>query len=441
MATGTTVSGGVPGSPPVVFNSQDAAAYGQALGNSLTAAINNGTLTTTTYSNTTATPSFLNPSTAAVASFTSTPTAATSVLLGANVLGVVDTSSTPLALQGGGAGVSVLAGSGGLTFSNITASGSDTDTIVAGDGANYIATAMTPGTGNYVVNTGAGNDTIGIFNGNGTVNAGTGSNLIVLGGGPNSGDSFVFSEGFDSIVGNTIPGGQHASGGTDTVDIGSGQTTINPGSSNFFIFGNQFNAVTLLLGEGSDTVQVGAGGGNVTGGLAGSNILIGGSGGADINAITLQGTASGDQLFAVGSGVVTAIAGAGNETISGAGGAPTGVQLTASSANNTFVAGTGNDTLIAGTGADTLVGSSGTALMVSGTGAGDTFSFTNGQAGGSDTITGFKATDTLQLNGYGTTPITSESLIGGSTVVTLNDGTTLTFAGAASVPTAQIKTS
>jgi Ca2+-binding RTX toxin-like protein len=437
----TTVSGGVPGSPPVVFNSQDAAAYGQALGNSLTAAITNGTLTTTTYSDSTPTPAALNPVAPAVASFTSTPTGATSVLLGVNVMGVVDTSTTPLSLQGGGAGVSVLAGSGGLTFSNITASGADTDTIVAGDGNNYIATAMTPGTGNYAVNTGAGNDTIGIFNGNGTVNAGTGNNLIVLGGGANSGDSFVFSEGFDSIVGNTIPGGQHASGGTDTVDIGSGQTTINPGSSNFFVFGNQSNALTVLLGVGSDTVNVGAGGGNVTGGLAGNNILIGGSGGVDINAITLQGTASGDQLFAVGSGAVTAIAGAGNETISGAGGTPTGVQLTASTANNTFIAGSGNDTLIAGSGADTLVGSSGTALMVSGTVGADTFSFTKGQAGGSDTITGFKAADVLQLNGYGATPISTSSLVGGSTVLTLNDGTTLTFAGTGSVPPTQIKTS
>ena len=73
--------------------------------------------------------------------------------------------------------------------------------------------------------------------------------------------------------------------------------------------------------------------------------------------------------------------------------------------------------------------------MVSGTGH-DTFSFTFG-SGGTDTITGFKATDTLQLTGYGisTVPTTTS---GGSTIISLTDGTTITLSGVSSLNPNQV---
>ena len=166
--------------------------------------------------------------------------------------------------------------------------------IVAGDGANLITTAQA-GSGTYLINTGAGNDTVGVYAGSTVVNAGTGTNLIVLGGTASAGNSFVFSEGYDSVVGNTVVGG----GGTDTVDVGSGQTTINPGSSNFFIFGgvSAVNTMTYLAGTGSATVAAGLGASTVTGGLAGKNLLIGG---LSLGGTVLSGGGSGDQLLAVG---------------------------------------------------------------------------------------------------------------------------------------------
>jgi Ca2+-binding RTX toxin-like protein len=149
----------------------------------------------------------------------------------------------------------------------------------------------------------------------------------------------------------------------------------------------------------------------------------------------LHGTAGGDQIYSIGAGAVYATAGAGNETITGAGGSPDGFSVAGSTGNNTFVAGSGNDTLIAGAGADTLVGGTGHALMVSGSGA-DVFAFQFG-SGGADTITGFKSTDTLQLTGFGITALPATTS-GGSTVISLSDGTTITLSGVASVNAHQV---
>lgn len=433
---GVTIAGG--SSTPVVYTTNDSSTYAQNAANQIANAINGGALSVRY----TGAP-FAAAAALAVNVFGSvTPSPASAVLLSSTAVGVIDTLTTGLQIQGGAAGVSVVAGSGGLTYTNITASGSAFDNIVAGDGANFLQTA-TFGTGNYNFNTGAGNDTVVVLSGNATVNAGTGRNLIVLGGSASSGNSLVYSEGADSIVGNILPKGTGGSGGTDTVNIGSGATTINPGSSNFFIYNNQFNAVTLLQGIGSDTVSVGRGGGSVVGGLAGNNYLFGGSGGAGSAGTTIRGAASGDHLFAIGSGNITAIAGAGNETITGAVN-PAGFGTTASMGNNMFVAGSGNDTLMAGGGADTLVGGTGNAQLIAGTGP-DTFQIISG-TGGADTITGFSASSTLRLTGFGASLTAASALNtaviqGGNTVLTLNDGTTLTFANGASVANSQIKTS
>jgi Ca2+-binding RTX toxin-like protein len=322
----------------------------------------------------------------------------------------------------------VIAGNGAFTFTNITPSGNAVTYIAAGDGNNVIAT--TPGTsGNYAINTGTGNDTISV-SGNAVVNAGTGTNLIAVTGG----NALIYSEGYDSITGSAVAGG-----GMDTVNVGSGQATINPGTSNFVIYSTSAantNPLIFDAGSGSDTISVGLGGGTVTGGSAGNNILYAGAGGPGGAPTTLFGTADGDQLYASGNTVAFVTAGAGNETISGAGGTPTGgVSVFGSAANNTFKAGSGNDTLIAGAGNDTLMGGTGHALMVSGTGA-DTFSFTFG-TGGNDTITGFKATDTLQLTGYGITMVPASS-VGAGTLISLSDGTTITLSSVTSLNPNQV---
>ena len=413
------------GANPVNFVGFDAYSYAQNAALQITAAITSGSVvnpyTGTPFSAVTA-PSgqgVVDVFSAVAGPLTSSGTSA-AVLLNTNANAVVDSLSTFLSLQGGGPSETVIAGSGGLSYTTFSSSAAGMDSIVAGDGANFIQTA-TVGGGFYSVNTGSGNDSINALTGNSTINAGTGKNFIQLG----SGNNYIYSEGFDSITGNTVPG---AVAGTDTVNIGSGQATINPVNSNFFIYGNQFNSLTLLKGSGSDTVSVGKGGGSVVGGSAGNNYLFGGVGGAGSAGTTIVGGGAGDHLFAIGGGSITAIAGAGAETITGAIN-PAGFGTTASTGNNLFEAGSGNDSLQAGGGADTLQGGTGSAVLSSGTGA-DTFLFTNGSSGGSDTITGFKAADTLQLSGYGlnsATALNTALSSGSNTVLTLGDGTTITL--------------
>ena len=411
----------------VQFTTGEAFGYAQNLGSLISAGLIDGSLSELTYSggDTIAGPA---SGTGGVANFqdsTNPPTAI--IAIPTSDSAIVDSLSGPLSITGGAAGETVLAGSGGLYYTDITPSGNAIDYIVAGDGNNSIASSMA-GTGNYGINTGAGNDSISI-NGNAVINAGSGTNFVSVTGG----SSYVYSEGADSITGSTVVGG----GGTDTVNMGSGQTTVNPGTSNLFIFGTSTttNPLTVLAGTGSDTISVGSGGGDVTAGSGGNSLLIGGAG-ATQAPLTLRGTTDGDRLYAISAGQVTAIAGAGNETISGAVSSPDGLMIP-STADNTFYAGSGNDTLIAGLGNDTMIGGTGTALMQSSTQGKTTFEFQFG-SGGQDTITGFKPTDTLQFTGYGAAPLPTTE-VGGSTVISLGDGTKITLSNVTQLNPTQVK--
>lgn len=415
----------IPGasSTPVTFSSNDSAPYANALASVISTGLASGTLTLQPYVSGSTAPGPASGTGGAVLISSAT----TSVAIPTTDSAILITSTTPTSITGGAAGLFAVAGSAGLTYTNITPSGSAIDYITAGDGSNLITTS-TAGTGNYAVNTGSGSDSISVF-GNAVINAGTGSNSVSLAGG----NSLVYSEGFDSITGSTVVGG----GGTDTLSVGSGQATINPGTSNFFIFGasTTTNPLIFMPGSGADTISVGSGGGNVYAGTAGGSILFGGAGGPGSAPTALHGSASGDQIYSIGAGVVFATAGAGNETITGAGGSPNGFSVPGSTANNQFTAGSGNDTLIAGAGRDTLVGGSGSAVMISGTGA-DTFSFQFGN-GGQDTITGFKASDTLVLSQFGITSVTPTTS-GGSAVISLSDGTKITLSGVTSLNPSQV---
>jgi Ca2+-binding RTX toxin-like protein len=402
---------------PLTFSSNDAAPYANALSVVIGGGLSNGTLQPYTYTGGLTGP---GPSSGTGGALI-IATASTPVAIPLADIATIITSTGPVSITGGGAGETVVAGSGGLDYTGITPDGTAIDYIAAGDGANLITTSTTA-TGNYAINTGSGNDTISVY-GNSVINAGTGNNTVSIGGGNN----LVYSEGYDTITGSTVPGG-----GVDTVNIGSGQTSIDPGAQNFFIFASAepTNPLVLMAGTGSDTVSVGAGGGNITAGSGGASVLIGGTGSNSATLTTLHGTASGDQIYAVGGGSVYATAGAGNETITGAGGTPAGLLVGGSSGSDTFVAGSGNDTLVAGTGTDSLDGGSGSALMLGGTGA-DTFAFQFG-GGGHDTITGFSSTDTLQLTGFGITSVPTQAS-GGNLVIALSDGTTITLTGVTSL--------
>jgi len=77
--------------------------------------------------------------------------------------------------------------------------------------------------------------------------------------------------------------------------------------------------------------------------------------------------------------------------------------IAAGPGSDTVVAGAGNTAIFAGSGTDVIFAGSGAATMVAGSGP-DVFAFVNGQAGGSDLISGFKpGTDQIVLIGYGAT--------------------------------------
>jgi Ca2+-binding RTX toxin-like protein len=416
----------------LTFNSNDSVPFAESLAQVIGTELTNGTLTSFAF---VSGPTAPGPASGTGGALVFSGTApGSSVAVPVTDSAIIDADTGPLSITGGAAGEFVLAGSGGLNYTNITPSGSATDTIVAGDGNNLIETSSAA-PGNYTINTGSGNDTISVT-GNATVNAGTGTNAISVSGGGN----LIQSEGFDSITGSTVAGGV----GVDTVEIGSGQTTINPGASNFFIFGASENPLDLKAGSGSDTVSVGRGGGEIVAGAAGHSSLFGGSGGAGSGATTLRGTADGDKMWAIGGGNVTITGGAGGELLSDNGFAPLGAQALASTGDDLLLAGTGNDTLVAGHGSDTLSGGQGfgsVALMESGSGA-DIFNFTNGRSGGQDTITGFKATDTLQFSNYGLNAATalSDSFVsGGNLIFNLSDGTSITMQNVTNVSQSQIK--
>jgi hypothetical protein len=69
-------------------------------------------------------------------------------------------------------------------------------------------------------------------------------------------------------------------------------------------------------------------------------------------------------------------------------------------------------------------------MIVAGSGGGD-FTFTNGLAGGGDTISNFNlAADRIVLNGYGGY---NNSVVNGSEVISLSDGTVIQLAGIGSM--------
>jgi Ca2+-binding RTX toxin-like protein len=331
-----------------IFATNEAAPYAQTVTSLLSSALTNGTYTPLIYSGGENAPGGSN----GVIVFSTAYTSA--VEIPTSDIGTFITGGATI--TGGGVGEYVVAGSSGLTYTDITPSGSAVDYIVAGDGNNVIATSTTGG-GNYQINTGAGNDTISVM-GNGLINAGTGQNTISV----TNGSSVIYSEGYDNITASGS-GVDMVEIGTDTGDTGTGRTTINPGSVDFDIRADSYNGsgsastipVFLDPGTGSDTVLIGAGGGTVYGGSAGNNILVAGAGAA----ATLYGGGDGDKLYATGNTPVDLYAGSGSETLSGAGGTvddshfSTSTTFSASTANNSFWAGTGIDTMIGGKGNDT----------------------------------------------------------------------------------------
>lgn len=314
---------------------------------------------------------------------------------------VIDTKLSTV-FGGGAPNETILSGSGDFTFFTGTGSGF----IGAGGGNNQIVESVTGG-GNWQIYTGNGNDSILALSGDNTISAGTGHNQIVLG----SGNNLVYSAGADTI---SVTGG-----GSDTISVTGKHSDVVHGGAGNLVFVGGAGPSTVFGGSGSETVFGGSGKGVYVGGAAGHNVIFGGAGAASIT-----GGGDGDLLYAGGSKGDVLRAGAGNETLTGL----------LSSGKDKFYAGSGSDSLVAGSGADTLFAGTGSATMVAGTGA-DIFAFVKGQAGGADVIQNFGSApgQKVSLQGYGPNAVQqalqSQQLVGGSTVITLSDGTKVTFTG------------
>jgi len=320
---------------------------------------------------------------------------------------VVDATASAVIYGAGGANQQILAGSGNLTFVSSAGNGS----VVAGGGNDQIVVAASD-PGNWLIDTGNGNDTIRALGaGNDSIDAGGGNNYIQLGAGMDE----LTSQGSDTIVGGA---------GDETVlasAAGAGHATdvIYGNSSMLFLVAD--GGATVFGGSGSDVVFGGTGPDLLFGGTAGNNFLQAGSGSA-----TLFGGGNNDQLYAGGSAPQQLFAGPGNETLFGGGAA-------------------GQDTFYAGSGMDQITGSTGQSTFVLGTGNATitavpsssfqaVFDAINGQAGGNDLVQGLTNASQLQieLTGYGpneaANALAGQTTNGTSVTITLSDNTKITFA-------------
>ncbi len=247
------------------------------------------------------------------------------------------------------------------------------------------------------------NDKVSLGNGNTTVFLSGNTTLSAAGG-----TDTVYAAGNDTIT---------AGSGDLTVDASTGSVTAYGGSGELDVIGGT-GSVFATAGSGSAVLYGSTDMGSTTfyGGVSRS-IMVAGSGSG--TSLLVGGTGATTE-FGAGSGNVTFVAGANGTSIM-AGQYGTGAETFFTAQNTTAI--------MALNGAnDTVVGGTGNAAVVAGSGQ-DIFGFLNGYAGGSETIYGLQAKDSLVFGGYNGDPITSEQVINGSDVITLTDQTVINLIG------------
>jgi hypothetical protein len=347
----------------------------------------------------------------------------------------------------------------------------------AGGGGVLIAAAANAtllGQANDVLFGGNANETMIASNGAETLFGGTGANLIELGASTATADT----QGADTIIGSSGSATINASGApiyfggtgtalfnalstTATLVGGSGNQTVNAGAANIEMFAGA-GLLTFNAGSGASTVVSGSGGASLTGGTGG--LLYFGTGPSTYTAgtavdtvlgftgsLTATGGANGTLFFTGTAGNNNVSTGTGSTTIIGFGANNT---LTATGAGNNVIAAsgdagtingansTGNNTFFAFGATDVVIGGSGQTAMESGlgnhtliAGSGSTlFEILAGTLNRQITIGNFDVTqDFVKLQGYdtgaGAAALASAVTTGGSEVLTLSDGTSITFTG------------
>jgi autotransporter passenger strand-loop-strand repeat protein len=239
-----------------------------------------------------------------------------------------------------------------------------------------------------------------------------------------TGGSFVQPQNVaSSLV--TTPTGQPANsnaiwlnGSQDTVALGDGSATVGEGGSHAVIFGGAGPAL-IALGGADDTVVAGAGAMTLFGGaddvvfgspqhgsllyLAAQNAsptIVGGN-----TPATVWGASGADVTFWSNQAGGALNGGGGNETLNAAGSPP-------ANQFNLFTGAGANTTLVLGLGADTIT-------------------LFDGHEGGNVSVYGFNASTTVDLAGFGAgaaaAALAGASVTRAGTIITLSDGTTVTF--------------
>lgn len=310
------------------------------------------------------------------------------------------------------------------------------NTIIASSG-NYFIETDTPVTfGNNEVTLGSGSDTVLSF-GADTITAGSGDAVIEL---MQANASVQGGDGASTVIANAANAQVTQGGGPETVfAIGIGG--VFQGGSGPLTFVMDFGASETVIGgpgfitaygapESNSTFVVGGGGLLLAGG-SGNQTVIGNPGASGALLFAEDGGAM--NLFGITNNVLIASAGSVTLNAGGAGGA------------NLLYAGTGPDYLAAGAGADTLVPGPGVDTLVAGTGA-TVVELVRSFAGlGTELILGWTTSDQLDVVGWGPAKPASGlpagaslHVSGGSTLLSLSDGTRVIFAGVRNLNPAQI---
>ena len=274
------------------------------------------------------------------------------------------------------------------------------DTLTGSAGANTLSGLA----GNDTLFGKGGNDRLSGDGGNDRLDAGTGTDTMAGG----TGNDTYVTDGGDTIT-------EGAGEGTDTV-LSSASLTLGVNVENLTLTGSGAidgtgnTAANVLTGNGGANSLTGLGGDDRLDGGGGSDVLIGGAGddtyitdggdtitesagggtdtvnasvtftlGADLENLTLTGSAAVNGTGNGGANVLTGNAGA-NSLNGGAG-------------NDVMAGGAGKDRLIGGSGNDTLNGGTGADSLTGGAGR-DVFVFTAAAtAGNADRITDFRVVD------------------------------------------------
>ena len=385
----------------------------------------------------------------------------TTIVGGAGLL-TVNAFAGNASVAGGSGGIVLNAGAGGLQVS--TAAGSS-------NVLNLVGGSTVTGAGRDAVNLLTNENSSVTESGAATVLGGTGNNTYLLNG---NATLFARSAGVDRT---TVGGAAHvrmaSSAAMDQVQVQGGKLDYAAGSFTgsslasaggtiaaisgwaqvertggapvtVSTAGGHATAVALqsaarVVSQGTDTISAGAG--FLTASTTGSSQVRFGAGGGSLDSLgdaTVTGGAgavrvsssngalrftgdTGAATVETGAGSATVVAGAGNLTLRGGAGA---LQVTGGAGSAVIGAGTGTNTISLGAGAMTVNAGAGNEVLT----------VTAGQAHGALLVNNWDAGhDSLVLSGYSPGAAHASAFAGG-TLVTLNDGTSLQFAGVSRLP-------